>query len=495
MRRLLRSSLTLLLLAGLAGDAHSTTPDTAEPPVLSPDGAQKQLLRAELDPKRFPVPSVLLPNVAFWSKVYTEYDNHVVLLHDERHLGVIYAALDFSDLDASGLSENRKRKRRRDEIRKAREKYRHILSHLATGKTSKTYPNDQARVEALFAGVPGGRAKYSRALNDLRTQTCLKNRFAEAVERSGYYMASMEEIFRRYDLPTELTRLPFVESLFQWHARSSAAAGGIWQFVPSTARQFLRMHAELDERYDPLKATDAAARLLSENYAALKSWPVAITAYNHGRNGMKRAVRRHGTRDLGVIVQKYKSRTFGFASRNFYSEFVAAWKAYEDRAIHFPDAQPRPLLRFDEFAPSTYVHLPKLAQQASIDTEVLKSLNPALSREIWDGNLYFPKNYDLRIPSGSLQQVQQAFVDLPKTLKSGHQVGLRYRVRSGDTLGAIARKYGTTVGALQRANRLRGHLIRVGQKLLIPPSGRSGISSGAQAAAVAPPGRAHRPSG
>ena len=488
MRRLLRTSLTLLLLVGLPDLAVATSPDTAEPSSPPADGVAQQMLRAELNPKLFPVPNELVDNVDFWLKVYTEYDNDVVLLHDEWHMGVIYAALDFGELNDSSISDSRKRKRKREEIRKAREKYRHILSHLASGKTSKTYPNDQARVEALFADVPGGRGKYSKALNRLRTQTCLKNRFAEAIERSGYYMPTMEKIFRDRGLPLELTRLPFVESLFQWRARSSAAAGGIWQFVPSTGRQFLRMHAELDERYDPIRATDAAARYLGSNHEALKTWPLAITAYNHGRNGMKRAVRRLGTRDLGTISQKYRSRTFGFASRNFYSEFVAAWRAYEDRAIYFPGTKPFPVLKFEEFSPSTYVHLPKLAQQASIETDVLKTMNPALSREVWEGHLYFPKSYPLRVPVGALEKVETAFVDLSAQLKSAHQVGLRYRVRSGDTLGAIARKYGTTVGALKRANRLRGHIIRVGQKLLIPPSGRAGSSRVARAAVVTSPG-------
>ncbi len=484
----LLTALTLFLLSGSPSFAESTVPDAAEPPSPPPEDVGRQMLRAELNPQLFPVPSELIDNIDFWFKVYTEYDNHVVLLHDEWHLGVIYAALDFSELDASGVSDNRKRKRRRDEIRKAREKYRHILSHLASGKTSKTYPNDQARVEALFADVPGGRSKYSTALNRLRTQTCLKNRFAEAIERSGIYMPTMEKIFIERGLPLELTRLPFVESLFQWHARSSAAAGGIWQFVPSTGRQFLRIHAELDERYDPIKSTDAAARFLADNFEALKTWPLALTAYNHGRNGMKRAVRKLGTRDLGTISQKYRSRTFGFASRNFYSEFVAAWRAYEDRAIHFPGTEPFPPLEFDEFLPSTYVNLPKLAQGASIDSDVLKNMNPALSREVWEGHLFFPKSYPLRVPAGSKETVEKAFVELPSQLKSAHQVGLRYQVRSGDTLGAIARKYGTSVGALQRANRLRGHIIRVGQKLLIPPSSRAGSSRVARAAVATSPG-------
>lgn len=429
----------------------------------------------ELDAELFPVPEELDSAVDLWLTVYTKYDNHVVLLHDERHMHVIYAALDFSELDAKNMSSVRKQRARRKHLREAREKYRSILRDLAAGKVSKSYAADQARVEKLFEDVPGGKGKFRAALGRLRTQTCLRNRFAEAIQRSGYYMAEMELTFARAGLPTELTRLPFVESLFQWHARSSAAAGGVWQFVPSTARLYLDMAAEYDERFDPLLATDAAAKHLAGNFKALQSWPLALTAYNHGRAGMKRAVRRLGTRDLGTIVKKYRSRTFGFASRNFYAEFVAAYLAYENRHHYFPNVEPYPPLAFEEWRAASYVALPELAEAAEIDDDFLKLLNPALSREVWRGNLFLPKQYGLRVPTGKLASVENAYAALPEHRRSPHQVGHRYRVRRGDTLSAIASRFGTSVRALKAANNLRGHLIRSGQTLLIPP-GRNAAS-------------------
>ncbi|MEM8934157.1 MAG: lytic transglycosylase domain-containing protein, partial [Acidobacteriota bacterium] len=289
MRHSLRSlpiaAFALLLLAPIPLAATSAG-EASEPAVQESRPAPRSL-----DPTVFPVPHELRPNVEFWLQVYTRYDNDVVLLHDEWHLGVIYAALDFGEVNDSGISDARKRRIRRQRIEEARTKYKTILRLLAAGKVSDRWPQDQERVEQLFDAVPGDRKKYTRAQRRLRTQTCLRNRFAEAIERSGYFMPTMERIFRDHGLPTELTRLPFVESLFQWRARSSAAAGGIWQFMPSTARFYMDMTAEIDERFDPLTATDAAARHLSANFEALDSWPLAITAYNHGRAGMKRAVR------------------------------------------------------------------------------------------------------------------------------------------------------------------------------------------------------------
>ncbi len=425
---------------------------------------------AALDSRLFPVPDELEPNVHFWTDVYTTYDSHQVLLHDDLHLEIVYAVLDFTELDASGVSAGRRALVRRQEIRQAKSKYRALLENLAAGKTSKSHPEDQARVAKLLAAISGGRGKYSAAAGRLRVQTCLKDQFAEGIERSGVYMTAIEEIFRRRDLPVELSRLPFVESLFQWKARSSAQAGGIWQFVPSTARLYLDMELEFDQRYDPLRASEAAARHLEGNYKALGAWPVAITAYNHGRAGMQRAVRRLGTRDMGQIATRYRSRLFGFASRNFYSEFVAAARIYQDRERYFPGVEPRPALRFDQLNLPLYVPIRELAKSAGAEIETLKEMNPALSSAIWAGHVYLPKNYPLLVPAGQEAAFEAAFKALPEGHKSRHQVGYYYRVRSGDTLSRIASKFGTSTSKLQRANKLRSaNRIRVGQRLLIPP--------------------------
>lgn len=136
--------------------------------------------------------------------------------------------------------------------------------------------------------------------------------------------------------------------------------------MPSTARLYLKMELEYDERFNPLRATEAAARLLTANYKSLATWLLAITAYNHGAAGMRRAVRTTGSRDLGRIVTRYRSRSFGFASRNFYAEFIAATRVYADRARHFPGTSPRPLLRYQEFVPDLYVAIDDLARGAGV---------------------------------------------------------------------------------------------------------------------------------
>jgi membrane-bound lytic murein transglycosylase D len=134
----------------------------------------------------------------------------------------------------------------------------------------------------------------------------------------------MEKVFRAERLPIELTRLPFVESSFNVQARSRVGASGVWQFMPRTAKPSMMVNRDVDERNDPATATHAAARLMRANFEMLRSWPLALTAYNHGAAGVARAVRKAKSRELSVIIDNYSSRRFGFASSNFFACFLAA---------------------------------------------------------------------------------------------------------------------------------------------------------------------------
>lgn len=460
--------LLLPLLLTLAG----TIPLAAESRPLVPD------------PELFPVPESLEPAVGFWSDVYSRWDSHHVLIHDDRHLGIVYGVLDFSELEESGVSEVRKRRTRRVEIDRAKERAARLLSDLAAGRSREGAEDELRRLEILFRDVPGGASKYTEARSRIRSQTCLRDRFARAVEISGLYLPEMERMFAAAGLPVELTRMPFVESMFQSHARSKVAAAGLWQFMPGTGKLYLRMDLEVDERFDPLRATSGAGRLLADNYEALGTWPLAITAYNHGRYGMQRAVRRHGTTEIDVLVEKYRSRTFGFASRNFYAEFIAAARVYADREEHFPDATPQPPLRFAELVPDRFVHVPALAAAAGAEVATLKGLNPGLEDLVWSGDLLFPADYALRVPDTSLPTFEAAYRGLPAGRTSSHQTVRYYTVRTGDSLGSIATRFGTSVGRLQSANRISNpHRIRVGQKIMIPP-GRGEGSAPEKVAAV-----------
>jgi membrane-bound lytic murein transglycosylase D len=170
-----------------------------------------------------------------------------------------------------------------------------------------------------------------------------------------------------------------------------------------------------------------------------------------------------------VIASTYTGRAFGFASRNFYAEFLAAAKIYRNRDHHFPGLLAADPLAFEEFRPAQFVKVGELAKKAELDLDVLRELNPALSKAVWENRLRLPKGYALKVPPGKAAALQTAYAALPAEFKSDVQGGGRHVVRSGDTLGKIAAQYGTTVGALQSANRLASaHRLHVGQQLIVP---------------------------
>lgn len=424
-----------------------------------------------LDPVRFPTPPQLEPNVLFWTDIYSRHTSHQVVIHDNLYLDIVYTVLDFADLDAQDVSSVYKASVREDSVRRAIQDYEDILRDLAQSTGSiETSPSERRNVEGMFKRVPGGDAKYLSAIERIRAQTGLKDKFEVAIGRSGRYMPNLERIFRTRGLPVELSRLPFVESMFQDRARSKVGAGGIWQFMPSTGRRYLKIRRELDERWDPFAATDGAARLLSDNYETLGTWPLALTAYNHGAAGMARAVNELGTTDLGVIVWNYQSRSFGFASRNFYSEFLAAVSVYENRAIYFPNARPEPPLAFDELLIARPTSIRALAERTGTEIDTLEDLNLGLTSEVIAGRYALPAGYRLRVPVGTEGQFQTALESIPaqRAVAAGSG-GRSHRVARGDTASSIAARYKVSTAELLRANGLKpSSRIRSGQTLRIP---------------------------
>ena len=183
----------------------------------------------------------------------------------------------------------------------------------------------------------------------------------------------------------------------------------------------MKVNRRLYERLDPTKATRAAARLLRDNYEALGSWPLAITAYNHGRGGMLRAQSEVGSSDMSKVIDEYTGPLFGYASMNFYSEFLAAADVYKNHQQYFG----------------------QLVLDSPIRSEVAK---PSALPET---------------------QVVAKSTAKPNTQTPKAAASDKYRVRKGDTLTEIAQKFGTTVRDLMDSNNLRNSVIHSGQILLV----------------------------
>ena len=216
-----------------------------------------------------------------------------------------------------------------------------------------------------------------------RPTTCASSsgqsdRFRAGLQRAGVWESHIAQTLAAQGLPPEIAALPHVESSFQPTAMSKAGAAGMWQFIRSTGRRYLRIDSAVDERLDPYRATEAAAQLLSYNYRLLGSWPLAITAYNHGAEGMRRARDQVGSDDIVRIVREYHSPTFGFASRNYYCSFLAALRLDRDPEKYFGPLTPEPAATSHELRLAAPVRADSLAKTLQLDRDTLRTLNPAL---------------------------------------------------------------------------------------------------------------------
>lgn len=263
----------------------------------------------------FPSSPLLDKKVKFWELVFTTYSSDQMIVHDKDSPDMIFGVRGASGQSAS---------------KQAIQAFLPILRDFAQlgAKAARLSPRHR-KIWKLYSRDSAGKSRLLAGRIALRTQLGLADVFHEAALRAQLYLPRMERIFKENGLPTALTRIPFVESMFNIKARSKAGATGVWQLMAYSARPHIIVNRHKDERNSPLKATYAAAQILKANYAGLKSWPLAITAYNHGANGIKRGVAKLGSSNLADLILSYRSKNFGFASQNYYAEFLAAQSSYD----------------------------------------------------------------------------------------------------------------------------------------------------------------------
>lgn len=407
----------------------------------------------------FPTPDILEPNVAFWKKIYTEVSTNEGLLHDRDYPLIIYDTLKI------GKRAGRSRTRY---IRTHRRRVEAWLNSLRNNPPSAWTAREKAVKELFDTYAPG---ELADADSRIRFQQGQRERYLEGLRRSGMYLDSIRAILTQYKVPLTLSFLPHVESSFDHRAYSKVGAAGLWQFMRGTGRAYLTINYLIDERRDPILSSIAAAKHLSRNYAELKRWPLAITAYNHGLYGMKRAVARTGSRDIAVIIQKHRSRSFKFASKNFYSCFLAAAAVAADPSRYFTKVKYRPRLAYNDFTLTHYVRPGVLAEHMGIPLHVLRELNPALRPVVYRHQKLIPKGYTIHVPADiSPGKARVALGKIPDSLKFDEPERPRYyRVRRGDNLYAIAYRLGVSVRNLALENDItRLNRIYAGQVLRIP---------------------------
>lgn len=412
----------------------------------------------------FPQPAELQPDVEFWLHVFTEYGNDEGVLHDNRNLAVVYERL--------AMPEKLSRRERRRRVEKRRRLLQATLRTLASGKRDHLTV-EEARLLALWPADVSN-LTLKGAVGRIRFQQGLRDRFRRGLQRAGRWREHLNREFSALGVPIEIAALPHVESSYNPDARSHIGASGIWQFTRSTGRRFMRVDHVVDERNDPFAATRAAGRLLAYNYSITGNWPMAITAYNHGLAGVRRAMRKYGDTAYVEILRRYDGRTFGFASRNFYVAFLAAMEVDQNAEKYFPGVIAEQPTDYSVASLTTYVSVSGLTQALGITPAKLALHNPALQATIWQGSKYLPKGYELRFPADGLKQsLQQTLGSLSSDFVFEKQLpDLFHRVARGDTLSQIAEIYDTRISILVALNNLNSsHRIRSGQRLRLPAAG------------------------
>ena len=291
------------------------------------------------------------------------------------------------------------------------------------------------------------------------------------LQRSGRYLRMFREVFRREGVPLDLVYVAHIESLFRPRALSRARAKGLWQFIPGTGRLYgLRQDWWIDERSDILKSTVAAARYLKHLYGEFGDWYLALAGYNCGPRRIERIQRRHGPIDYWEMVRR---RLLPRETRNYVPSYLASTIIFKNPIRYGFQVEPEPELKFELVPLTEQVDLETVAELIEVPARVLDDLNPELRRRVTPFEL---AGYRMKVPPGTGELAQKKIAQLPpeKRIKLRH-----HRVRKGETLSLIARRYATSIQAIAQRNRLRSiHRLRIGQELAIPlfPSGSAGAA-------------------
>lgn len=351
----------------------------------------------------FPRPAGLEPAVEFWRRVFGEWSLGEAVLHDDRHLALVYEVVRLPGVIGESYTDEQ-----RARLQAAREQWRERLRALESALDAGVPLSPSQQALAAHIGAFAGPGAIIGAAERLRSQRGQRERFLEGLAESGRYLPAFRAIFQEAGLPEDLAYLPHVESSFRNHARSSAGAVGMWQFTAPAAQTFMTLNEAVDERLDPLASARGAARYLRHAIDRLEHWPMAVTSYNHGIGGMSRARRAMGD-DFVRIVDQYDGPHFGFASRNFYAEFLAVRELARDPGIWFGEPVAyAPPLALDQVILGGPARVGELAAYYGVDPTVLRAYNPAWLAPAASGRTALPAGMRIWLPAGTLATMDGA---------------------------------------------------------------------------------------
>ena len=298
-----------------------------------------------------------------------------------------------------------------------------------------------------------------------------RRHMARYLNRSSRYIPMMKGVFRERGMPEELAYIAMIESGFSATALSHASAVGYWQFIRGTGKRYnLKINSYVDERRDPILSTQAAANYLDALYNLFNDWYLAMGAYNAGENRIQRAVMRKRSRDFWKLASYRSRRVLPPETRNYVPKFIAATLIAKDPAKYgFTNLDFAPAFSYDTVVIDKSISLVKLGKELKVPYKELKRLNPRYKSDYVP--IYKDRRNAVRVPVGmkdlAVASLNNTYTSAPTVYVDSFQY---YRVRRGDTLGGIARKFGTRMSRIRELNNMgrRRTMIRLGQKLKVP---------------------------
>ena len=291
--------------------------------------------------------------------------------------------------------------------------------------------------------------------------------YSKWLARSTKYTPMMQEKLKAAGLPEDMIYLSMIESGFKTSAYSSAAAAGLWQFIPTTGREMgLRVDWWVDERRDPEKSTDAAIKYLSRLYQRFGHWYLVWAGYNGGPARVSRAIKKHESKDFWLLEEK---NSFPSETDNYVPKIVAAAiiGKYRER-YGFTDIKYQEPLEYEYTTVDKNIGIDVLAKCANISTSQFKALNPELSQSALPPS---PNKQSIKIPKDYSKDFAQALAKIPPQERITY---LRHVIKKGETLGVVAKKYNVSVASIQTVNKIKNpNRISVGQVIMIPSSAQA----------------------
>jgi membrane-bound lytic murein transglycosylase D len=343
---------------------------------------------------------------SFWVTIFTKYSDEYTLIHDSSNTDIVYSIIEHKGL------EHFKRKRK---VSQAIQSVQFELLKIR----KKNFKKLSVQEENLLATLPES-MKTKKGLNllakNIRAQQGMSNRFKDGLIRSNRFLKHIKEILAKYELPEELAYLPHVESSFNYFATSKVGAAGIWQIMPRTALSYkLKINNSTDERLDPLKASEVAIKLLRDNYRLVKSWPLAITAYNHGTKNIRKTILQLKSYDPILVLDSINRRSFQFASRNFYPSYLAAVEVAKNKKNYFPDIKDEENNELDELILAKRMSIRTISKKLDLTVEEIRQYNPQIVGVAWKKDFSLPKGFVIKYPKPNRADENNILVSRAKT--------------------------------------------------------------------------------